>query len=122
MLLARRAVTSRLSSTHLLIVSLMLSEDLLSHFFLAFMDIRIELVTILLDGELLIVIDWNKDFLGANWFLLGIMELLDVWVLQSLLSRKTFIRIELKKVFQKIKGFFRSSWEHISQLLWFSRW
>jgi len=105
-LLAAGTVGSRLSSTHLLIISLMLSEDLLSHFFLAFMDIRIELVTILLDGELLVVINWNEDFLSAHWFLLGIMELLHIWMLQSLLSRESFIWIELEQVFQKIKGFF----------------
>ena len=64
----------------------MLRQDLLSHFLLAFVDIRIELVTVLLDGELLVVINWNEDFLGAYWLLLGVMELLDVWMLQGLLS------------------------------------
>ena len=122
MLLAAGTVASRLSSTHLLIISLMLSEDLLSHFFLAFMDIRIELVTILLDGELLVVINWNEDFLSAHWFLLGIMELLHIWMLQSLLSRESFIWIELEQVFQKIKGFFRCCREHISQLFWLGWW
>ena len=70
------------------------------------MDIRIELVTILLDGKLLVVINWNENFLRAHRFLLGIMELLDVWMLQSLLSGETFIWIELEQVFQKIKGIF----------------
>ena len=71
---------------HLLVVSLMLRQNLLPHLLLALVDIRIELVTVLLDGELLIIIDRNKDFLGAYWLLLRVVELGNIWMLQGLLS------------------------------------
>ena len=53
----------------------MLGEDFLSHLLLSFVDIRVQLVSIFLDRELLVVVDWDENFLRANWFLVFVMEL-----------------------------------------------
>ena len=74
----------------------MLSEDFLSKFLLTLMDIRIELVTVFTNGELLVVIDWNLDFLGTDWFLVWIMELSNIWVLQSLIGCESLGWVEHK--------------------------
>jgi hypothetical protein len=50
-------------------------QYLLSKFLLAFVDISIELVAVLPDGELLVVIDRNVDFLGANRLIFRVVEL-----------------------------------------------
>ena len=52
-----------------------MSEDLFPKFLLAFVDIRIKLVTILSDREFLVVINWNVDLLRAIWFLVWVVEL-----------------------------------------------
>ena len=59
----------------------MLRKDLLPHFLLSFMDIRIKLISVLLDGELLVIVDWNEDFFCADGLFFRIMELLDIRVL-----------------------------------------
>lgn len=61
------------------------------------MDIRIELITVLLDGELLVVVDRDKDFLCAHGLLLGVVELLHVRMLEGLLRSQPLIRIELEQ-------------------------
>ena len=53
----------------------MLGEDLLSHLLSTLVDIRIELVAVLFDGEFLVVVNRYVDLLSANWFLLWIVEL-----------------------------------------------
>ena len=68
---------------HLLVVRLVLRQNLLPHLLLALVDIRVELVSIFLDGEFLIIVDGNEDLLGAYGFLLWIVELGHVWMLQS---------------------------------------
>ena len=82
---------------HLLVIGLVLGENLLSHLLSTLVDIRIELVAILFDGEFLVVVNWYVDLLSAYGFFFGIMELSDVRVLQSLLSRQSFIGVELQK-------------------------
>ena len=87
---------------HLLVVRLMLRQNLLPHLLLALVDIRVELVTVLLDGELLIIIDGNEDLLCAYGFLLGIVELGNVWMLQGLLSCQALIWVELKQTLKQV--------------------
>jgi hypothetical protein len=60
---------------HLLIISLVLSQDFLSHLLSTLVNIRIELVAVLFDGEFLVVVNRYVDLLSANWFLLWIVEL-----------------------------------------------
>ena len=83
----------------------MLSQQLFPHFLLAFMDIRIELVTVFSDREFLVVIDRYVDFLCADWFLIWVVELRDVWVLESLSGRESLIWVELQKVLNKVESF-----------------
>ena len=82
--------------THLLIISLMLGKNFLSHLLSTLVDIRIELVAILFDGELLIVVDRNVNFFCTNWLFFGVMELGYVRMFQSLLSGQPFARVELQ--------------------------
>lgn len=62
-------------STHLLVVGLMLRQYLLPHFFLSFVDIRVEFVTVFFNRELLVIVDRNEDFFRAVRFLFRVMEL-----------------------------------------------
>ena len=72
------AVASTTLSAHLLVVCLVLRQDLLPHFLLSLMDIRIELIAVLLYGELLIVVNRNEDFLSAIRLLLWVVELSNI--------------------------------------------
>ena len=92
----------------------MLRQNLLPHLLLALVDIRIELVTVLLDGELLIIIDGNKDFLGAYWLFLWVVELGHIWMLQGLFCCQALIWVELKQTLEQIKCLLGRSREHVS--------
>lgn len=116
-MLLRTTTVATTGSAHLLVISLVLRQDLLPHLLLPLMDIRIKLIAVLLDRELLVVIDRDEDFLSANWFLLWVVELLDIRVLQSLLSRQSLVRIKLKQILQKVKSVFRCGWEHVAKFL-----
>ena len=107
--------------SHLLVISLVLSQDLFSHFLFPLVDIRVELVSVLLDGEFLIIVDGNEDLLGAYGLLLWIVELGHVWVLQGLLGRQALVWVKLEQILEKVERLFGCGWEHISQLLWL-RW
>jgi hypothetical protein len=99
-----RMAASLSTSTHLLVISLMLGQQLLPHFLLAFVDIRIELVSVFSDREFLVVIDRYEDFLRAVWFFIWVVELSNVWMLESLFSGESLGRIELQKALEKIEG------------------
>lgn len=113
------ATATSAGSAHLLVIRLVLRQDLLPHLLLPLMDIRIKLIAVLLDRELLVVVDRNEDFLSANWFLLWVVELLDVGVLQSLLRGQPLVRIKLKQILQQVKRVFGRGREHVSKLLGF---
>ena len=83
--------------SHLLVVGLVLGENLLPHLLSALVNIRIELVAVLFDGEFLVVVDRYVNLLSANWFFVRVVELSDVGMLQSLLSGQSFTRVELQK-------------------------
>lgn len=85
------------------------------------MDIRIELVSVFSDREFLVVIDRYEDFLRAVWFLVWVVELSNVRMLESLFSGESLVRVELQKALEKVKGIVGSSWEHVSEFLWFGR-
>lgn len=80
---------------HLLVIGLVLGEDLFSEFLFAFVDVLVQLVSVLSDRELLVVINWDVDLLGANWLFVWVVELGNVRVLQSLVSCQSFVWIEL---------------------------
>jgi hypothetical protein len=81
---------------HLLVVGLMLGQDFLSHLLLSFVDIRVELVPIFFDRELLVIVNGNENLLCANWLLVGVVELRNVWVLECLLNCQSLVWVELE--------------------------
>ena len=90
-------------ATHLLVVGLVLRQNLFPHLLFALVDIRVQLVPILLDREFLIIVNRDKDLLSADGLLLRVVELSYVWVLQCLLCSEPLIWIELQKVLQQIQ-------------------
>ena len=89
------ATTLPTLSSHLLIISLMLCQNLLTHLLFPLVNIRIKLVSVLFDGELLIIVDRNHNLLGTYWLFLGVVELGHIRMLQRLLSCQAFIWVEL---------------------------
>lgn len=81
---------------HLLIISLVLSQDFLSHLLSALVNIRIELVAVLFDREFLIVIDGNVNLFSANWFFFRVVELSHIRMLQSLFCGQSLRGVELQ--------------------------
>jgi len=106
---------------HLLIVSLMLRQNLLTHLLFALVDVWIQLVAVLLDRKFLIIVNRNEDLLRAHWLLLRIVELRHIRMLQGLLCCQSLIRVKLKQILEKVECLFRSRREHVPQLLWL-RW
>ena len=80
---------------HLLVICLMLGQNLLSQLLFSLMDIRIKLVAILADGELLVIINRNINFLCTIWLLVRVVELGDVRVFESLFSSQPFGRVKM---------------------------
>ncbi len=96
----------------------MLGEDLLSHFLLSLVDIGVELVSVLTNGELLVVVNRDEDLFQTVRLLIWVVELRNIRMLKSLLSSESLTWVELEKVFQQVDGVIRGSWEHVSELLW----
>ena len=94
------ATTLTTLSSHLLIVGLMLCQNLLTHLLFPLVNIRIKLVSVLFDGELLIIVDRNHNLLGTYWLFLGVVELGHIRMLQRLLSCQAFIWVELQQILQ----------------------
>lgn len=62
------------------------------------MDIGIQLVPVVSDGELLVVINWNVDLLLTSRLVIRVVELGYIWMSQSLVSRQSLAGIELEKI------------------------
>ena len=107
-------LTPSSSPSHLLVVSLVLSKYFFTHFFFPFMNIRIKFISILFYWEFLIIINRNKYFFITISFFFWVVELSHVGMLECLLCCQSFIRIELKKIFEKVNCFFRCCRKHIS--------
>lgn len=60
------------------------------------MDISVELVAVLPDGELLVVVDRNVDFLGAYRLIFWVVELRDIRMSQCLFCGQALVRVELE--------------------------
>jgi hypothetical protein len=99
--------------TTVVVVIVMALQNLLAEFLLALVDIRVELVAVLTDRELLVIINWNLDLARANWLVVGVVELGHVGVSQGLLCSQALVGVELQEASQKVEGIIRSSWEHI---------
>lgn len=70
----------------------------------------------------MVIVDGDEDLSGADWLLVGVMELCHVWMLQSLLSSQSLVWVKLQKVLHEVEGIIASCWEHISQLLGLRWW
>ena len=91
------------TSSVIIIVVMMRLQYLLSKFLLAFVDISVELVAVLPDGELLVVIDRDVDLLGADGLVLGVVELRHVGVAQGLLRGQPLVRVEMEQRLQEVE-------------------
>lgn len=78
------------------------------------MDVSIQLVPVLSDGELLVIVDGDVDSLLAYWFIVRVMKLGHVGMSEGLLSSKSFAWVELQEVSEKIQSVVRSSGKDIS--------
>ena len=85
------------TSSVIIIVVMMRLQYLLSKFLLAFVDISVELVAVLPDGELLVIIDRDVNLLWAHRLVLGVVELRYIWVTQGLFGGQAFVRVEMKQ-------------------------
>ena len=68
------------------VVVVMRLKDLLSEFLLSLVYVSIQFISILPDRELLIVINRDVDFSGANWFIIWVVELGYIGMFQGLLG------------------------------------
>lgn len=92
----------------------------LSEFFLSLVNVRIQFVSVLSDGELMIVIHGNIYGLFATGLVFLAMELSYVRVLQSFDCGQTFAGIKLQQSFQQIQSLIACSREQFMQGLCFS--
>ena len=78
-------------------------QDLLPKFLLALVDIRIELVTVFADRELLIIVNRDIYLLAAHRLILGIVELRYIGVSQRLFGSKSLMRVEVQEALEKVQ-------------------
>lgn len=67
-----------LSTSVVVVVVVMRLEYLLSEFLLALVNICVQLVAVLSDGELLVIVNRDVDLLVAIWLIFRVVELLNV--------------------------------------------
>jgi hypothetical protein len=92
-------------------------QNLLSKFLLAFVNISVELVSVLADREFLVVVDRDIDFLATYRLVLGVVKLRNVRMSQCLLRSESLVRVELKETLQQIQRVVRGRREHVPQAL-----
>lgn len=96
-------------------------EYLLPEFLLALVYVRVQLVPVLPDGELLVVVYGDVDLLGAIGLVLRVVELSYVGVLQGLVGCQALVRVKLQHVAQEVQGVVGGGGEHVSQALGLGR-
>lgn len=70
-------------------------ENLLSQLLLAFVDICVQLVSILANRELLIIVNRDVDSTSADWLVIWVVELGYIWMTQGCLCCQTSAWVEL---------------------------
>ena len=100
LLLRAAATTLRSRTTPVIVVVVVVVglKDALPQFLLPPVDIRVQLVAVFANRELLVVVDGNVDTASAHRLVLRVMELSHVGVSQSLFCRQTSVRVEMQKV------------------------
>lgn len=80
-------------------------------------DLVVDLISIVLHPQLRVVVDWDADDAVAIKLVIRIMELHNIGVSQSFLSRNAPTGIELEAQAQEVQCLTRSSGEHLSEWL-----
>ncbi len=83
---------------------MMALENLLSELLLASMDVGVQFLSVLSDGEFMVIVHCDVDLLLANWLILRLMEQLHVRVLECIFGRRTFGRVELQQSTHQVQG------------------
>lgn len=83
--LGRALALTAAPRTIVVIVVVVRLQNLLAQLLLAFMNIRVEFVTVFADGELLVVVDRDVNLSGADRLVICVVELGHVGMAQCLL-------------------------------------
>lgn len=81
------------------------------------MDIRVKLISVFSNRELLVIVNGDVDLTRADGFIFGVVELSDVWVLEGLLGSQSFVWVELEEALEKVNCIITSCGEHVSETL-----
>jgi len=85
-------------------------------------DVCVQLVSVLSNGELRVVVDRDVDSSVADWFVIGIVELSHIRVFKGLFGGKALARVELKQVLDQVDCFVGCAGEHFSDAPHLGRW
>jgi len=85
-------------------------------------NVCVQLVSVLSNGELRVVVDRDVDSSVADWFVIGIVELSHIRVSQGLFGGKAFTRVKLKQVLDQVNCFVGCAREHVSDAPHLGRW
>ena len=99
LLLRAAATTLRSRTTPVIVVVVVVGlKDALPQFLLPPVDIRVQLVAVFANRELLVVVNRNVDSARTHRLVLRVMELSHVGVSQRLLCRQSSVRVEMQQV------------------------
>lgn len=104
-----------LTAPIVVVVVLVRLQSLFAQFLFALVDVAVQLVPVLSNGELLIVVNGNNNLTSAHRLIISVVELGNVRVSEGLLGRQSLIRVKLQQRLQHIQSLIRSSWENVSQ-------
>jgi len=85
-------------------------------------DIRVKLVSVLPDCELLVVVNRDVDLASTVRFIIRVVELGHIRVSKGLFGGQSFIWVELEQAFHQIKSIIAGCREHVSKSLVFCWW
>jgi hypothetical protein len=95
----RRALAALTAAPRAIVVIVIVVrlQNLFTQLLLAFMNIRVEFVTVFADRELLIVVDRDVDLSGADGLVVCVVELGDVGMSESLICSQALAGVELEQ-------------------------
>lgn len=70
----------------------------------------------------MVIVNGDVDLTRADGFIFWVVELSDVWVLESLLGSQSFAWVELEEAFEEINCIVTSCGEHVSETLALCWW
>ena len=90
-------------------------KDALSELLLPPVDIRVQLVAVLTNRELLIVVDGDVDAASAHRLVLRVVELGNVGVAKGLVCRQTPVGVELQQAAQQVQRIVGGRWKQVTE-------